>query len=74
MRSLLERPSLVAICNASWPIPSKSCSQRLTVSGRKLFFSSTKHKGMVVLSAKTSEAMETSKFDGKVLSLWPKIL
>ncbi|KAF5453721.1 hypothetical protein F2P56_028604 [Juglans regia] len=66
VRSLLERPSPVPIYNASWPIPSKSCSQGLTVSG-KLVFSSTKQKGMVVLSAKTSEAMETSKFDDSVV-------
>ncbi|KAG6665954.1 hypothetical protein I3843_02G173300 [Carya illinoinensis] len=65
-RSFLERPSPVPIYNASWPIPSKSCSQGLTVSG-KLVFSSTKQKGMVVLSAKTSEAMETSKFDDTVV-------
>ncbi|KAF5467481.1 hypothetical protein F2P56_017302 [Juglans regia] len=60
--SSLEKPSLLHIHNASWPISSKSCIQGSTITG-KPFVSSTKRKGMVVSSVKTSEATETSKSD-----------
>lgn len=73
MRSLLEKPGWVAIYNANWPVPSKFCSQGVTAN-RKLVFSSTKRKGMIVSSAKTSEAAETSKSDGEVISFWPRML
>lgn len=73
VRSLLEKPGCVAVYNANWPVPSKFCSQGVAVNG-KLVFSSTKRKGMMVSSAKTSEATETSKSDGEVISLWPRML
>lgn len=71
MRPLLEKPGRVAVYNANCPVPSKFCSQGVAVNG-KLIFSSTKRKGMIVSSAKASEATETSKSDGKVISLWPR--
>jgi hypothetical protein len=73
VQSLVEKPGWVAVYNANWPVPSKFCSQGVAVNG-KLVFSSTKRKGMMVSSAKTSEATETSKSDGEVISLWPRML
>ncbi|KAG7999163.1 hypothetical protein I3843_01G293700 [Carya illinoinensis] len=64
--SSLEKPSLVRVLyNASWAISRKSSIQGSTISG-KPFVSSTKWKGMVVSSVKTSEATETSKSDGSL--------
>uniref|UniRef100_A0A2N9J7J5 Lipoyl-binding domain-containing protein n=1 Tax=Fagus sylvatica TaxID=28930 RepID=A0A2N9J7J5_FAGSY len=62
MRSLLEKPGLVPIYNASWPIPSKRCTQELTVGG-KLILSPTKRKGAIVSSLKTSEATNNVSSD-----------
>lgn len=59
MQSLLEKPGVVPIYNASWPIPSKWCTQGLTVGG-KLVFSPTKRKGAIVSSVKISEVTESS--------------
>ncbi|KAK7851661.1 uncharacterized protein LOC112008744 isoform X1 [Quercus suber] len=59
MQSLLEKPGVVPIYNASWPIPSKWCTQGLTVGG-KLVFSPTKRKGAIVSSIKISEVTESS--------------
>lgn len=69
MQSLLEKPGVVPIYNASWPIPSKWCTKGLTVGG-KLVFSPTKRKGAIVSSVKTSEVTESSN-NGEVI-LWPK--
>jgi hypothetical protein len=73
VRPLLEKPGWVAVHNANCPVPSKFSSQGVGVNG-KLVFLSTKRKGMIVSSAKTSEATETSKSNGKVISLWPRML
>ncbi|XP_059456927.1 biotin carboxyl carrier protein of acetyl-CoA carboxylase, chloroplastic [Corylus avellana] len=62
VQPLLEKPGRVAVYNANCPVPSKFCSQGVAVNG-KLIFSSTKRKGMIVSSAKASEATETSKSD-----------
>lgn len=69
VRSLLEKPALVPIYNASWSVLSKSCTQGLKVS-RKLVSSSTTQKGMIVSSVNASDATETSKSDGEVITYY----
>lgn len=62
VRSLLEKPGQAAMHNANWPVPRKFLSEGVTVNG-KLVLSSTTRMGVIVSSAKTSEASETSKSD-----------
>ncbi|KAK9283332.1 hypothetical protein L1049_011571 [Liquidambar formosana] len=64
MRSLVERPGMVPMCNATLPISSKLHIQGFTVGG-KLVSYPVKRKGTLVSCVKTSETAITAKSDDR---------
>ncbi|KAF3433327.1 hypothetical protein FNV43_RR24429 [Rhamnella rubrinervis] len=64
-QSLLVKPGIVPMYNASRPTPSRCKIQGLTVSGKFICFTK-KQKAMLVSCVKTSEAKETAKSNDSI--------
>ena len=62
-RSLLERHSMVPMCNAAWPTSNTLHVQALSVGG-KLISSPIKQKGTLISCVKTPETAGTAKCNG----------